>query len=281
MRSRSGWSRRPANPEVKHVREAEGKAARLMHLAFLALARAGLPRTTAKRKADGFNEALHYYLAARVQCTEARRDQKRLEERVGRKTEAQAHDKAAISTLSPLLKELVEDLAELRTCVVAHHAHRLKDGHRLRPHDSEECRRWCAWSRDKSVPLESCRWCHKVEEWDHRHFSLDGYGYCCDRDEAVNFCCYTCFSDGRDLVDPAPRVARRPPVEEVELRADPPLQLLSGAVCSQDRRQVEQEADAAVDSAGQKLEDLTPSERHIFHRPAWRTASRQHQRGDQ
>ena len=37
------------------------------------------------------------------------------------------------------------------------------------------------------------------------HFALDGEGFACRRDEGRRFCCYRCFSDGKDLEDPAPK----------------------------------------------------------------------------
>lgn len=187
------------------------------HGAWRCLALAGAPRVARAARerfvaeaesrldqARGFlTTARSAYLALvqRVDAAEVRKRAQPAMDRWDNYSSQAVADKAGVTRLQPVVVSLTADLRSLGDCLRKyggdsrrHPAHGERDAaERLRP----------LFSLDP--PFQRCAWCSKAEERFSAHFALDGEGFACRRDEGRRFCCYRCFSDGKDLEDPAPK----------------------------------------------------------------------------
>ncbi len=201
------WGKKgPDNPERSEAMKLLEECAGNLLWAFRSLASAGEPRVSKSQRAHHIESAAQ--LADRIRADFARaRDrfawcQHRLAQRTadGR---AEPHDQAAVTVLAPLVKTTTGQVQALSATLL-----RYMSGASYRPADSAERREAdrfrSSWSDDGL--RHRCNWCGKAEpdKW-LKHYPLDRDGFAIARQSAVRFVCHLCFSDGKDLADPAPK----------------------------------------------------------------------------
>lgn len=200
------WGKKgPDNPDRSEAMKLLEECAGNLLWAFRSLASAGEPRAPKAQRAKYIEAAA--LMADRVRADLAKaRDrfaccQRRLEQRV-KDGRAEPHDQAAVTVLEPLVKTTTGQVQALSAMLVHYmsgDARRLADSMERR--DADRFR--SSWSDDGQ--RHRCNWCGKVEpdKW-LQHYPLDRDGFSIDRKSAVRFACLLCFSDGKDLAEPAP-----------------------------------------------------------------------------
>lgn len=143
-------------------------------------------------------------VAADIERAEKRRDDPQSWDRQGPKPA----DRATITRLQPKIEDLSREVVQLGATLAKY-----RGGEWKRPHPCAERDVALRLSPLLSTPAprRPCNWCGQMErdKWDN-HYALDGAGFLTVRGDGRKFCCSTCFSDGRDLAEPAP-----PPVDAV------------------------------------------------------------------
>lgn len=180
--------------------------------AFQALAEAGAPRCPKPHRAKKIEAAHKIFDVARAKFTSARWAVQRVQKQL-RDAEQQhkasgayydkpkAHLKAAVTQLEPQVRGLELNLNRLRECLLGYLGGQAKRG--FPSHESQVASdRRSHFSAEPHMP---CAWCGRQEDT-LRHNALDEAGYVTSRSEARRFCCFLCFSDGRDLIEPQPKI---------------------------------------------------------------------------
>lgn len=201
------WGKKgPDNPERSDAMKLLEECAGNLLWAFRSLASAGEPRAPKAQRAKHIESAARQADRIRADLTKARERfaccQHRLAQRV-KDGRAEPHDQAAVTVLEPLVKTTTSQVQALSATLL-----RYMSGAAYRSTDSAE-RRVAdqyrpSWTDDGQ--RHRCNWCGKVEpdKW-LRHYPLDRDGFAIDRKSAVRFACLLCFSDGKDLAEPAPK----------------------------------------------------------------------------
>ena len=194
------------------------------------LALAGAPRTAKGNRERAVAHATAAVDRARAELTWGRIHLHNLVERVKAADERMAKvpaadrahafgrpepaDRAAITTLRPVVERLTYDLVRLGACLQAFRGGETRRLHRAEADQAHKLGPF--FISDAPQPPRPCNWCGEAEAAFKHHHALDGAGYVVTRARGTRFCCDRCFKDGRDLAEPAPRPLPVPGVREVE-----------------------------------------------------------------
>lgn len=208
--------------EGSHLRsrsnETTDKAEACARRAWQCLALAGAPRVarTARDKyvaeaaslfdsARGFLTTARdafFALVRRVDTAEARKRERPAVERWDNYSAQTASEKAGVTVLQPVVGSLTTDLRTLGETLRKYGAALVRRSARGELDAADRLRR-SLFGLDP--PFQRCAWCSKAEDRHFPHYALDAEGYACERKEGRRFCCTSCFWDGKDLQEPAPK----------------------------------------------------------------------------
>jgi hypothetical protein len=138
-----------------------------------------------------------------------------------------AQDKAAVTSLRPVVEDLTVNLRRLTACLLQY-----RGGVSTRPPDSEEQRvamHFRPLFGEEKLECFACSWCGEGEEGYRRHYTLDDAGFAVRRGHAQRFICSLCFYEGKDLAQPTPPLVRPTPAVQTVTCDPAPLKQLPPA----------------------------------------------------